>query len=409
MVTQYFWPETFRINDLVAGFVERGHEVTVLTGQPNYPDGQIFPEFRANTTAFSRYEGADVIRIPMLARGRGGLRLALNYLSFALSGIFFGPLFLRGRAFDAIFVFQPSPVTVALPAIVLGWIKRAPAALWVLDLWPESLAALGVVRSRAVLGAIGLLVRFIYRRSAVVLAQSRSFLPEIRRYLKDQHPALYFPSWSERADSPQVTDSAAEIASAPELFTVVFTGNIGEAQDFPVILDAAALLQDEPVRWVVVGDGRNANWVREQVKERGLAECVLLPGRFPLERMPSFMRHADALLVSLRAEPIFAMTIPGKLQSYLNAGLPIIAMLNGEGAAVVKDANAGIAVAAGDAAGLAKAVRVMLATSNDDRQKMGANGRRYADREFDRDALLGRLETILGNISNGRPAAADTV
>ncbi|QDZ11636.1 glycosyltransferase family 4 protein [Devosia ginsengisoli] len=408
VISQYFWPETFRINDLVAGLTARGHEVTVLTGRPNYPDGQVFAEFAAEPEAFSRFADADVVRVPMLARGRGGLRLALNYLIFALSGIFLGPLVLRGRKFDAIFVFQPSPVTVGLPAITLGWLKQAPVAFWVLDLWPESLIAVGAVRSRPILGAIALLVRFIYRQSAVVLGQSRSFVTEIRRYLQDQRRAIYFPSWPDEAGSAETADAAPEIPPAPDLFTIVFTGNVGEAQDFPAILDAADRLRDRPVRWVIVGDGRKALWLRDEVARLGLTEQVLMPGRFPLERMPSFQRHADALLVSLRDEPIFAMTIPGKIQSYLQAGLPIIAMLNGEGAAVVGEAGAGLAVAAGHSDDLAEAVLAMIATPAAVRQEMGENGRRYASREFDRDALFDRIEVILNDISAGRIPPAHT-
>lgn len=398
VVSQYFWPENFRINDLVGELVRRGHMVTVLTGHPNYPDGEIFPEFRKNPRRFAAYEGAVVVRVPVLPRHRGGLRLALNYLSFALAASFLGPWKLRGRSFDAIFVFEPSPVTVGLPALVLKAIKRAPVALWVLDLWPQSLAAVGAVRSKPALWAVDQLARLIYAGCDRVLAQSKSFVPQLAQQVRDQGKLVYFPSWAEPLPSIESAAAAPEIEERSDLFTIVFTGNIGEAQDFPAVVEAAELLRDEPVRWVVVGDGRKAEWVRAEAEARLPKGTFVMPGRFPLERMPSFLRHADALLVSLRREPIFALTIPGKLQTYLKAGLPVLAILDGEGAEVVRSAGAGLVAPAGDAHALAGEVRRMRAMSAEERREMGRRGRELYARDFDRDTLIGRLEEILGDM-----------
>ncbi len=146
IVTQYFWPENFRINDLASEFCSRGHHVTVLTGYPNYPSGMVFSEFRSNPSAFENFEGVNVLRVPIISRGKSGLKLILNYLSFVLSATVFGALRLRRQRFDVVFVFEPSPITVGLPAIFLSYIKKVPLAFWVLDLWPETLEAIGVVR-----------------------------------------------------------------------------------------------------------------------------------------------------------------------------------------------------------------------------------------------------------------------
>jgi colanic acid biosynthesis glycosyl transferase WcaI len=400
VVTQYFWPENFRINDLVAELVRRGHDVTVLTGLPNYPGGSLFPEFAADRAAFATYEGADILRVPLVMRGRGrGVRLFANYLSFALSASVLGPLRLRGRAADAIFVFEPSPITVGLPAVLLGRLKRAPVSLWVLDLWPETLAALGVVRSKWLLALVSRMVRFIYDRCALVLVQSRGFVPAVLRHSSRADAALrtrYFPSWSEPMAPVEDATPAPEVAWRPDLFTVVFTGNVGEAQDFPAILDASERLKDDArIRWVVVGDGRASKWVESEVTRRGLQDRVLLVGRFPLERMPSFMRHASALLVSLRADPVFALTIPGKLQTYLQAAIPILAMIDGEGARVVEESGAGLACPAGDANGLAHSILSLAALTEAERTAMGRRGADYAAREFDRGELISRLEAAL--------------
>lgn len=396
VVTQYFWPEEFRINDLVAELVARGHEVTVLTGKPNYPQGKVFPQFAAAPETYRRFAGAEVVRLPMLARGKGSLRLALNYLSFALSGLALGPLKLRGRRFDAIFVCVLSPVTSALPAVLLRRLRRIPSVLWVLDLWPQSLQAVGVVHSQRILALVGKLVGYIYRRSDLVLGQSRSFLADFRKYLRDERRIGYLPGWSEQVlVADEALEPAPEVPLRSDLFTIVFTGNIGEAQDFPSVLDAAVRLREQPVRWVIVGNGRRAEWVREEVVRRGLGDRVLLPGRFPIERMPSFHAHADALLVSLRPDPIFAMTIPAKVQAYLSAGRPILAMLDGEGADVVRLAGAGEAVAAGDSAGLAEAVGKLMRAGPEKRAAMGERGRAYAAREFDRATIIAQLEAFL--------------
>lgn len=398
VVSQYFWPENFRINELVSNLIKRGHSVTVLTGRPNYPQGEVFEEYRQNAAAFAQYHGAEVLRVPLRPRGKGNLRLVLNYWSFVFWGSLLGPWLLRGRSFDAIFVFETSPITSALPALLLRRLKRAPLAMWVLDLWPDTLSAVGVVRSPRVLGWVGHLVRFIYKRCDRILAQSRAFFPAIERWSDGRDRVRYLPAWAEAV----FEGATAEATVAPELtpyrdrFNVMFAGNMGEAQDFPAILDAAESLRERrDIRWLIVGDGRMTDWVRDELTRRGLDERVILLGRFPLERMPGFFAGADALLVSLRAEPIFAMTIPGKVQTYLAAGKPVLGMLDGEGARVIQDAKAGLVCPAGDGRALARQVEALAAMDAVARKRMGEQGRRYCQQEFGRDQVINRLEQLL--------------
>lgn len=406
VVSQYFWPESFRVNDLVAALVARGHQVTVLTGEPNYPEGDIYPEYRADPARFGSYEGARVVRVPLLSRGKTRARLALNYASFALSGALLGPLRLRHDQWDAIFVFQTSPITAALPALLLRQLKGTPVLLWVLDLWPESLSAVGAVRSEKILDAVGRLVSFTYRRCDLILAQSRAFFGNIERWAGDTSRVRYFPGWAEAVFREDTKPAVApELAPWAGRFKVVFAGNIGEAQDFPAILDAAeALRARDDIHWIVLGDGRAAASVRADIERRGLGERVHLLGRFPLERMPSFFAGADALLVSLKADPIFASTIPGKVQTYLAAGVPLLGMLDGEGARVLVESGAGLAAAAGDGRALADHVLALWRMSPADRAAMGARGRAYGAREFDREVLLERLEGWLVEAQRGRAA-----
>jgi len=408
LVTQYFWPENFRINDLAERLTARGHQVSVLTGKPNYPSGNVFPEFRASPGDFADYHGARVYRVPMLARGSGSVRLALNYVSFALGALLFGPDRLSGQRFDAILVFQPSPITVGVPAVWLGRLKRAPVMFWVQDLWPETLAAVNAVRSRWILDAIGALARFIYKRCALVLGQSRGMVDKLAAYCDDRTKIRYFPNWAEDAPAPEDVQPAAEISDGNGTFDVLFAGNIGDAQDFPAVLDAMAKLRDRAdIRWILVGDGRRSDWVRAEVERRGLSSRVIMPGRFPVERMPSFYARADALLVSLRADPVFSLTVPSKVQSYLMAGIPILGMLDGEGAAIIRDAEAGIACAAGDSAGLANAVIEMASMPPARRTELAENGRQYARSEFGQDILIDRFEGWLAEVARRGAASSE--
>lgn len=399
IVSQYFWPENFRINDLANELVHRGHEVTVLTGLPNYPNGSVFTEFLENPTAFSTFQNIKIIRVPLIPRGRGSVRLLLNYLSFSITACLLGPWRLRGQRFDVVLTCQLSPVTVGLPGAFLAWIKKAPMAMWVLDLWPDTLKAIGVVKSPQLLSGVGKLVSFIYRRCDLILAQSQSFLPKIKQSAGESMPVVYFPSWAEDVFNSDTIIPAPEVPERAGSFSVMFAGNVGEAQDFECILSAATLLkQHSHIRWLIVGDGRMSAWVAEQIALRGLRDRVLLLGRYPVERMPNFFARADAMLVTLADQEIFAMTIPGKLQSYLAAGMPVIAALNGEGADVIRLAKAGFTCPAGNAVELASVVQKMSELTMSERQAMGKNGLKYSQQAFDRKMIVDMAEKYLSGL-----------
>lgn len=397
VVSQYFWPENFRINELVQGLVDKGHEVTVLTGWPNYPEGHIDTAFKKNPSDFSHFQGARIVRVPLIARGQNRWSLALNYLSFALTSSTLGLWKLRGQKVDVILAYQPSPVFIGIPGAILRWVKGAPMAFWILDLWPESLKAVGAVKSKWLLSLFGLIVRWVYKRCDLILVQSQRFVENIQKYAPPRARMAYFPAWTDDVFTTQeTTEPATEIPYRPDLFTVMFAGNIGDAQDFPAILEAVELLRDKPqIRWVIVGDGRMAEWTRLQIQQRQLMNQIELVGRFPLDRMPSFFAHANAMLVSLKDEPIFAMTIPGKVQAYLGAGLPVLAMLNGEGARIVEQAQAGLTSPASDGKSLAANVLKMSLMSRAERARWGQSGQRYAEEQFDRRVLLNKLENWL--------------
>lgn len=393
IVSQYFWPENFRINDLARSLRNHAVDATVLTGKPNYPKGEIYPGYHAAGMQRELYEGIPVLRVPLLARGRSGLRLALNYLSFVLSGITLGPFLLRKKRFDAIFVYAPSPILQAIPAIFVGWLKRAPVILWVQDLWPASLSATGHVKNALILKAVEWLVRFIYRHVDLLLVQSEAFVEPVRA-LAGQTPVVYYPNSGDDSFSvpAHAVPPAVEGLNLP--FPVLFAGNIGTAQAVEVIVDAAERLRAYPdIQFVVVGDGSRREWMLQQKQARRL-DNLHLPGRFPVETMPAFMQKASALLVTLADQEIFNYTVPSKLQSYLAAGRPIIASLNGEGARLVQCAEAGFAVPAGDGAALADAVLRLYRSPPAEQDQMGMNGARYFAQHFSHEMLVSQLVDI---------------
>jgi glycosyltransferase involved in cell wall biosynthesis len=406
IISQYFHPEAFRINDLAAELVARGHAVTVLTGMPNYPAGSAFPRYSVLRGPWhEEWRGVHIVRMPLVTRGRKQpWRLALNYLSFAIAASALGP-FRCGRRYDAIFVFEVSPVTVGIPAVVMRWWTGAPMVFWVQDLWPESLIAAAGITSRWILGPTAVLVRWIYQHCDRILVQSEAFVSDIIAHDGDPAHIAYVPNWAEDVYRP-ILRATAQLPLGlvlPAGFRIIFAGNIGAAQGFATILDAAERTRGlRDFQWCVFGDGRERSWVESEIVRRGLPDRFHLFGRYPVDVMPNLFAHADALLVTLKRDPIFANTIPGKVQSYLACGKPILAAIDGEGARIVTESGAGIAVPAEDGAGLAGAVHRLYDMSASDRAAMGQRGRVYYEQHFDRSKVIAYIEHILAELSAAR-------
>lgn len=397
VLSQYFWPESFIINDMVRTLSEQGHEIVVATGKPNYPDGRIFDGYRAWGAQRQRYlDTVEVLRVPLWPRGAGGVgNLTANYLSFVLTGLLFLPWMLRSRQFDAILVYAPSPITQAIPGIPLKWLKKARLAIWVQDLWPESLSATGFVRSPRLLRAAGWMVRAIYRHCDMLLVQSRAFVEPVARYAS-REKIQYYPNSMDGRASREDASIPEELAGVLEAhFCVVFAGNLGTAQALDTLVQAAEQLRDDPqIRLVLVGSGSRLAWLKERKAILGL-DNLLLPGRFPMQAMGQIFERSAALLVSLNDEPAFAQTIPSKIQAYLAAGRPIIASMNGEGARVVCEAGAGFAAPAEQVHPLVESIRRMKAMSPTERAAMGQSGKAYFAANFEMSSQAQRLVELL--------------
>jgi glycosyltransferase involved in cell wall biosynthesis len=397
IVSQYFSPEHFIINDIVRTLVAQGHDVVVATGKPNYPDGKIFSGYRAWGCQRDQYlDCVDVFRVPLWPRGKGGAgNMVLNYLSFVVTGLAFFPWLLRKRKFDAILVFAPSPITQVIPAIALKWIKRAPLSVWVQDLWPESLAATGFVKNRSVLKLVGAMVRAIYACCDRLLVQSHAFIEPVASYAA-RDKVVYYPNSIDTSPPRTNVPIPHELLSVlDQYFCVLFAGNLGTAQALDTLVQAAIHLRDvSDIRLVLVGSGSRMDWLKAQKQIHGL-DNLILPGRFPGEAMPDIFARSAALLVSLNDELIFTQTIPSKIQAYLAAGRPIIASLNGEGARIVLDAGAGLSSPAEQVLPLVEAIRKMHSLSEVEREEMGRSARAYFDRNFDMSVQVRRLTDLL--------------
>ncbi len=395
VVTQYFWPENFRINDLTAGLVDRGHDVTVLTAIPNYPAGRFFPGYGLFRKMRQTYRGAKVVRIPIIPRGKGGpVQLALNYFSFALLASILGPFLCRKKC-DIILVCQLSPVTVGLPALVLKRVKRLPILLWILDLWPETFAAASSIHSDRVLRAVEEIVHVVYHGADRIIVASRGFVDSLCARGIERERIEYFPNWVEpEYGAGEGHESRTERPRLPDGFRIMFAGNIGVAQDFESILTAAEKMKAHPdINFVVIGEGRRFEWLKNEVERRGLQGHMHLLGWYEPGEMSWFFGQADAMLVTLKKDPIFSITVPGKIQSYMACARPIVAALDGEGARVIKESGAGFVSPAEDAEGLAAVILSMYRLTKLDRDTMGRRGREYCDANFQREILIDRLQS----------------
>ncbi len=409
LVTQYFWPENFPINDLARQLNQQSVTVTVLSGKPNYPSGQVFAGYRALGCEREQFENISIYRVPIVPRGqKSRMGLALNYLSFIASAGLLGRRVLRGAApFDVVFVYAPSPLLQALAAVRLARLYKLPLVVWVQDLWPESLSATGHVKNSWLLGLVARSVKRIYRATDRILVQSRAFVAPVAALTDQPGKIYYYPNLYQPQKYSPPSQNARDLAQRlNEHFNVLFAGNLGTAQALDTVLEAAQKLQPHAhVRLVLVGSGSMDPWLADQCAQKNLHN-VVLPGRFDASDMPTLFGAASALLVSLRADPAFALTIPSKIQAYLAAGRPIIASLDGEGARIVDESGSGFCCAAGNAELLAEAILRMTNTPLAEREAMGQRGQQYFHKHFEPAQLVEQLKMHFNDVISARRTAS---
>lgn len=393
VISQYFTPENFRINDLIFSLKERGHHIEVLTGKPNYPKGEYFEGYSWSGPSEEEIQGVKVYRSNLIPRKNGGgVRLFLNYFSFVFFG-FFKVFKIKGN-FDKVFIFAPSPITVGILGILAAKKFKCKSYLWVNDLWPESVRVAGGISSKIVLGLINVMTKMIYKYTDQILVQSPKFIDYIKKQNVKEDKLIYYPYYAE--DFYKVVNSKKSIKDQlPDGFNVLFAGNIGVAQSFDTIVDAFEILKDHDINLIVLGEGRDKSRIIELLNLRGISNKFYFLGSHPPEKMADYFACADALLITLKKADILSYTIPAKLQSYLACGKPIIGALDGIGKQIIMDSRSGFCSDAENYQSLSDNLLLMMNTSSDERIKMGKFGLDYFNVHFSKEKLLQELESIL--------------
>ncbi len=397
VVSQYFPPEPFRVGDFVNGLQQRGCEVTVLTGFPNYPKGKIYDGYKQSLCQIEYKEGIRIIRVPIFPdTSYSKWRRILNYLSFPISAFLIGLFVIRSRDYQKIVTWQLSPVTIALPSILLRFFQRSKAPIfhYVQDLWPESLEASGQVKNIKILRLVDIIVKFIYKSSNKILIQSKNMSEKIEKYGIAKNDIIYLPNWSEDIYIPVIKNrEIAQIEGLDQSFNVIFAGNLGAAQNLEILIQAAReLVSFSNIKIVIYGDGSNRIFLEKIAKD---LPNVFFKGRRLPEEMPQLFALAHVTVVSLKRNPIFELTIPSKIQSYLACGRPIIAALEGSGATIIEEANAGLVCRPEDHIALKDAILSLYQMDSTQLEQLGVNGRYYYEQHFAREKVLDRFLELL--------------
>lgn len=399
IVTQYIYPENFKSNELAFELAKRGHHVEVLTGIPNYPEGTYFKGYGIFKKRIEIVNGAKFYRCFQTPRGRkaSGLGLALNYLTF----MFFASLwvffyFIWKKRFDVVISHEPSPITQIVPAVFYGKLRKVPLYSWIMDLWPDAIKnSVSESTYRKVYPILNGITNYVYRNSHKILITSKGFRKMICRDADYNNKIVYYPNWS--VDMSR-ENGEFELPPMPEGFKIMLAGNLGDGQNLDAIGEAMLLLKDiDELKWIFVGNGSWKGWLDDFILENDLSEKAFALGRFPGDTMPSFFKKADAMLVTLRGGfPDLDVTVPARLQSYMSAGRPVLAMI-GEGAAdLIAESDCGYAVPSGDYKSLADIIRNKVLPNKEEFEKKGKNGRTFYEKEFVLDKCINHIEEIIG-------------
>lgn len=391
--TNHFYPESFRVNDIAFDRVQRGDEVTVLTGIPDYPGGHFHKGYSLFKKRVEHVNGVKVVHVPLIPRGNGSkVRMVLNYASSIFFFFFYGWYQALFHKYDAVFVHDTSPAFISLPAVTVSKVQKIPLYHWILDMWPESLTA-GGIQGGKFYDYILKMMKRIYKRDTEILITSHGFKSLLMERGVAAEKITYLPNWNDDAIS-SVDESV--LPPMPDGFIIMFAGNLGFAQNMENLLAAANELKEEKdIHWVFVGDGRKKPWMNEYVKEHKLEDTVHLLGRYPIETMGAFFKKADVMLVALNDVLIFNLTLPAKVQAYMAAGKPILASLCGEGTDIIKDANCGWSVPSNEYKELAAKVSEIAKLDNAELAVLGQNARNYYEQNFTREKCMTILDETL--------------
>lgn len=395
IVTQYFFPENFKINDVAVSLINLGHEVEVLTGIPNYPAGKYYNGYTFYSQNDNYYKGIKVHRAKIIPRGNGGkIMISLNYLSFVVFG--FLKLIRINRKFDKILTFAPSPITVGLLGIIASKKFSSKSLLWVQDLWPESVKVAGGIGNPLIIKILDYLTRFIYKNTDKILIQSEYFKEYLIHQKVNSKKIYYLPNYAE--DFYKIVPNNDNIKDKyGNSFSIVFAGNFGKAQNLKTLVEAATVLKKERVNvsFIMIGDGRERENIKSYIKKLNVKSFFKFLGYVEPEEMPMYFASADSLFLSLRKIKIFSLTIPSKLQSYMACGRPIIGSIDGVTAKIIQNSNSGFVSEPDDSTMLAQTIKKMINLSDKERLKMGDNALKYYNNNFNKEMVINNLINML--------------
>lgn len=391
IVAQYFYPESFRINDIATEWVKRGNNVTVLTGIPNYPMGKFFPGYSWTKKRTEQWNGINIIRIPLIARGHSSIGMVLNYYSFVISGWFWNRF--NSIKADIVFSYETSPMTQV--KVGCGYAKKhkVPHFLYVQDLWPENVETVTGIHNRLIIGPIDRMVDKIYKQVDKIFVTSTSFVDAVvnRKNPVDPQKVFYWPQYAEEFYRP-IENKGYEGIPDDNSFKIAFTGNIGTAQGLDILPQTAKLMKDDNVRFVIVGDGRYQVEFEKHIDECGVRDKFIILPRVQSTLVPEILSACDAGFISFNKTPLWEMTIPAKLQSYMACGKPIIASASGETKRIIEESQCGICTEIGNAQALADGIKKIMRM---DRVQMSCNSRKYFESHFDKKKLMDEMDNYL--------------
>ena len=394
VVTQYFYPETFRVNSLCTELVKRGHDVTVLTGFPQYPQGEIYDGYGFNKEYEHEWNGAKIERLKVLPRGKTPIGLLLNCITFVREG----KKWVKNctEKFDAVYVFEVSPVTVGLPAVEYKEKFGTPVFFNVQDLWPENVEVVLGIHNKLVINLINKIVDKIYSASDKILCSSNGFVEDIKTR---GVPAEKLVFWPQFCDEPDFTNAEKPEIYSDDDFKIVFAGNIGEAQGLDLLLETADCLKDcSDIKFYIVGDGRARKRLEETAKANGL-QNVFFVGKVSVDAADRYIHFADCAYLSFKDNAVFNMTIPAKLQSYMACGTPILAAAGGESAEIIKKADCGF-ISTRNSAELSEIIK-QITCLHDKIAEMGKNAYEFYSQNFKKENTVDYLENIMSNFVSG--------
>ena len=395
LVTQNFYPENFKSNDIAFELSRRGYEIDVLTGIPNYPEGKYYKGYSLVKKRHEIVNGVHIYHTFLLPRGKGGWRLPFNYLSFMLSGCIDALFYYAWKKYDCVICHQTSPIFQVYPGLLVSRIRKIPFYMWVLDIWPDAMRSGGGINNEHLISIVDRMVTDIYKNCTKILISSKRFVQFVLPRGNFDSKIVYFPNWS---DDILTMSTDYDIPNLPDGFKIMIAGNLGKAQNLDAVAEAMLKLKDTPeVKWIFIGDGSRKEWLEKFIQDNHLQENALTLGRYPFNAIPAFYEKADALLLTLRAGyPHLSMVVPARLQSYMSAGRPILAMSGVGVQELIEEADCGYAVNAGDVDKFVTLVKEKVLNDREGFKLKGKNGRKFYEDHFKKEICIDHLETIIG-------------